>query len=143
MRQQSDNRLRIDVCLDPSELTRAMSEDVKRGLSSTPKRLPSKYFYDARGSELFERITELPEYYQTRTELGILRSIAAEVVASLDCEELVELGSGSSTKTRVLLEAMEQRGGLQHYIPFDVSAGMLRDSSLELLRAYPSLSVHG
>lgn len=143
MRSPPTHRLTIDDCLGLGELEQAMADDVRAGLTSLPKRLPSKYFYDARGSELFERITELPEYYQTRTELAILRSNADEIVSALACEELVELGSGSSTKTRVLLDAMEQRGSLARYLPFDVSADMLRDSSSELLRRYPALRVHG
>lgn len=143
MRSASPERLRVDVCFDPTERVRTIAEDVRAGLTSTPKRLPSKYFYDARGSELFERITELPEYYQTRTELAILQSIADQLVGDLGCQELVELGSGSSTKTRVLLDAMERSGSLRRYVPFDVSAEMLRDSSVELLERYPSLFVHG
>src|SRR5436190_19312276 len=107
MTQPGTERLRIDVCLAPDELTRVMAEEVRSGLTAKPKRLPSKYFYDARGSELFEQITELPEYYQTRTELQILQSIAAGLVGELDSDELVELGSGSSTKTRVLLGPMQ------------------------------------
>ncbi len=135
-------RLKIDVCLDPADLTRTMVDDVRRGLTGHPKRLPSKYFYDARGSELFERITELPEYYQTRTELQILHSIAGDLIDDLACEELVELGSGSSTKTRVLLDAMQRRGSLRRYLPFDVSAEMLQGSCSSLLERYPSMVVH-
>jgi len=143
MTQPSIERLRIDVCLDPDELTRIMAEEVRGGLTAKQKRLPSKYFYDARGSELFEQITELPEYYQTRTELQILQSIAAGLVGELDSEELVELGSGSATKTRVLLDAMQAHGTLRSYVPFDVSAEMLRESAARLLDDYPALAVHG
>jgi L-histidine N-alpha-methyltransferase len=143
MRQAPPDRLTIDVCLNPDDLAGSMAEDVRAGLTSQPKRLPSKYFYDAYGSELFERITQLPEYYQTRTELGILQSIASNLVDDVGCEELVELGSGSSTKTRVLLDAMERRGSLRRFLPFDVSAEMLRNSSMDLLDRYPSLFVHG
>jgi L-histidine N-alpha-methyltransferase len=142
MSQPAIERLRIDVCLDPQELTRIMAEEVRAGLTAPQKRLPSKYFYDARGSELFERITELPEYYQTRTELGILRSIADGLIADLATNELVELGSGSSTKTRVLLDAMERAHTLRRYLPFDVSAEMLQGSCVELLERYASSSVH-
>ena len=142
MRQPAEERFEIDVCLDPGELTRIMAEEVRAGLTSHPKRLPSKYFYDARGSELFERITELPEYYQTRTELGILESIAEQLVGDLECDELVELGSGSSRKTRVLLDAMERRGSLQRYLPFDVSAEMVQESCGVLLRRYSRMAVH-
>jgi L-histidine Nalpha-methyltransferase len=143
MTQPPTDRFALGVCLAPSELATTMAEDVRVGLTSDPKRLPSKYFYDARGSELFERITELPEYYQTRTELAILESIADDLVGELRCEELVELGSGSARKTRVLLDAMERSDLLVRYLPFDVSADMLRESSLELLDRYRKLSVYG
>ena len=143
MNTPSTERLRIHVCLEPGELAGTMAEEVREGLTSQPKRLPSKYFYDARGSELFERITELPEYYQTRTELQILQSVTGELVRDLRCEELVELGSGSSKKTHVLLDAMQARGSLRRYVPFDVSAEMLRESATNLLGRYPSLIVHG
>jgi L-histidine N-alpha-methyltransferase len=143
MRQAPPDRLTIDVCVDPGELERAMAHEIRASLTSPQKRLPSKYFYDEYGSELFERITELPEYYQTRTELGILQSIAQDLIDEVRPAELLELGSGSSTKTRVLLDAMERRGLLRRYLPFDVSAEMLRESSLALLGRYPSLFVLG
>jgi L-histidine N-alpha-methyltransferase len=104
--------------------------------------LPPKYFYDARGAELFEAITELPEYYQTRTEQAILDDIADAMIARWSFRELVELGSGSSTKTRTLLDAMERLGTLERYIPVDVSERMLRESAEALLGRYPSLRVH-
>src|ERR687895_1851578 len=96
-----------------SEDVEQMVEDVRAGLLAVPKDLSPwpKYFYDEKGSELFEEITALPEYYQTRTELSILRERAPEIVARTGCRELVELGSGSSSKTRVLLDAMIAFGG--------------------------------
>jgi len=142
MTRPSTERLRIELCLDPGELTRIMAEEVRAGLTARPKRLPSKYFYDARGSELFEQITELPEYYQTRAELQILQIIAGDLVDELPFEELLELGSGSSIKTRVLLDAMQVRGSLRRYLPFDVSAEMLQDSCTSLLDRYPNIVVH-
>src|SRR6266567_5838233 len=110
----------VDVHLDADYVAETLRSDVLAGLLATPKSLPPKWFYDARGSELFERITELPEYYQTRTELGILHSIADGLISDLGTNELVELGSGSSTKTRVLLDAMERAHTLRRYLPFDV-----------------------
>jgi dimethylhistidine N-methyltransferase len=120
----------------PSDAIRA---EVMYGLSQTPKALPCKLFYDARGSELFERICELPEYYPTRTELGILREHAAEMASALgaDCA-LIEFGSGSSTKTLPLLGAMQ---GLRAYVPIEISRSALLSSAVALRTAYPTLEV--
>ena len=124
-----------------------MIKDVRAGLLSTPKDLSPwpKYFYDERGSELFEKITSLPEYYQTRVELSILREKAQEIVAYTRCRELVELGSGSANKTRTLLDAMFACGGesLVRYVPLDVSESALRDSAQRLLEEYPALEISG
>jgi dimethylhistidine N-methyltransferase len=116
--------------------------DVIEGLSQTPKTLPPKYFYDDRGSQLFEQICELPEYYLTRTEAAILQNHAAAIVAQTGACELVELGSGSSTKTRSLLSAFEQAGHPMCYRPIDVSAGILTSSAQQLLSEYPKLKIH-
>src|SRR5438067_4279211 len=97
------DRLKLDVYFNSDGLLGTMADEVRAGLTSYPKTLPSKYFYDARGSELFEQITELPEYYQTRTELAILRDIAEPLVAEGRYGSLLEIGSGSATKTRTLL----------------------------------------
>jgi L-histidine Nalpha-methyltransferase len=137
------DRLTLDVYLNDGGVLATMADEVRSGLTATPKTLPSKYFYDARGSDLFEQITELPEYYQTRTELGILQSIADPLVAEFRFGSLLELGSGSATKTRTLLDAMERHGLLREYVPFDVSESMLRESSEQLLTQYPTLRVHG
>src|SRR3954466_13264637 len=119
-----------------------MAEDVRAGLSSVPKDLSPwpKYFYDEKGSEIFEEITALPEYYQTRTELSILEEKAPEIIALIRCRELVELGSGSASKTRALLDAMmgarERSGsgaGPVRYVPFDVSESALSGSASRLL----------
>ncbi|MDQ3841154.1 MAG: L-histidine N(alpha)-methyltransferase, partial [Actinomycetota bacterium] len=115
-----------------------MARNVRAALLSTPKDLSPwpKYFYDERGSELFEEITELPEYYQTRAELSILQEKAAEIVARTRCLELLELGSGSARKTRLLLEAMmaeQKRSRPVRYVPLDVSESALRDSARRFL----------
>jgi L-histidine N-alpha-methyltransferase len=119
-----------------------MADDVRRGLTSDPKWLLPKYFYDDRGSALFEDITQLPEYYQTRTELDILRRESAGIVARHRPTELVEIGSGSSRKTEAILDAMEAAGGLARYVPFDVSPGILLSAAGRLSEAYPGLRVH-
>ncbi len=125
-----------------------IAEDVRDGLLSAPKDLSPwpKYFYDAEGSELFEEITALPEYYQTRTELSILEVKAPEIVARTRARELVELGSGSASKTRALLDAMtayQECSGPVRYVPLDVSESALRDSAERLLREYPTLEISG
>jgi dimethylhistidine N-methyltransferase len=117
--------------------------DVIQGLTQTPKTLPPKYFYDDRGSVLFEQICELPEYYPTRTEAAILQQYASEIAQMTGSCELVELGSGSSTKTRLLLNAYETLGYPLRYVPIDVSAGILESSARQLLADYPSLQVQG
>jgi L-histidine N-alpha-methyltransferase len=122
---------------------RAMVEDVRRGLSLTPKQLPSRYFYDDRGSDLFDEITRLPEYYPTRTERSILQEAAEELASVTAAAELVELGSGTAAKTRVLLDALHRAGTLKLYIPVDVTESMVRDCAQELTSEYPGLRVHG
>ncbi len=117
--------------------------DVIVGLKQTPKTLPCRYFYDDLGSKLFEQITDLPEYYPTRTEQEILTSYSSEIVELTGACELVELGSGSSRKTRTLLEAYDRPDHPLNYYPIDVSAGILRASSLDLLDRYPRLQICG
>lgn len=117
--------------------------DVIEGLSNSPKTLPCRYFYDERGSLLFERICQLPEYYVTRTEQAVLASCAEEIARLTGACELVELGSGSSGKSRWLLDAYNQLDSPLFYCPIDVSAGMLKSSALDLLREYPKLQVCG
>lgn len=138
-----EDRLQIKRLLEPTLIisTNAGS-DVVKGLTQRPKTLPPRYFYDDRGSELFEQICELPEYYLTRTETKILQSYASEIAAITGACEIVELGSGSSTKTRILLDAYQKQGLPLHYLPIDVSAGMLESSALSLLADYPSLQVY-
>ncbi|MER3494884.1 MAG: L-histidine N(alpha)-methyltransferase, partial [Mastigocladus sp. ERB_26_2] len=138
-----ENRLQIQRLLEPTLIVASSAgSDVVKGLTQTPKTLPPRYFYDDRGSELFEQICELPEYYLTRTETKILQSCATEIAAITGACEIVELGSGNSTKTRILLDAYQQQGLPLHYLPIDVSAGMLESSALSLLADYPSLQVY-
>ena len=128
-----------------------MAADVRTGLLATPKDLSPwpKYFYDEEGSELFEEITTLPEYYQTRTELSILKKRASEIVAYTHCRELVELGSGSASKTCALLDAMlaprarERPAGPLRYMPLDVSESALSGSARRLREEYPELEISG
>ncbi|MEM9567445.1 MAG: L-histidine N(alpha)-methyltransferase [Cyanobacteria bacterium P01_E01_bin.34] len=116
--------------------------DARAGLSASPKSLPPYFFYDDRGSQLFEHICQLPEYYPTRTEAAILKDYAADIVELTGACELVELGSGSSVKTRLLLNAYEAADYPLRYLPIDVSAGILEHSANELLQSYPTLRIH-
>jgi L-histidine N-alpha-methyltransferase len=120
-----------------------LASDVREGLGATPKWLPPKYFYDARGSELFEEITRLPEYYLTRAEHEILEGITDGLAERLRPAELVELGSGSSRKTRLLLEAMHRHRGGRRYAPLDVSADALEGAAAALTSSYPWLEFEG
>ncbi|RKR86033.1 L-histidine N-alpha-methyltransferase [Micromonospora pisi] len=133
----------LEIYLEERDLARALREDVRTGLTARPKWLPPKWFYDARGSELFEEITRLPEYYPTRTERAILAAHADEIAALTDAKTLIELGSGSSEKTRLLLDAFTRHGGLGTFVPLDVSISALRQSTAEIAAAYPGLRVRG
>jgi L-histidine N-alpha-methyltransferase len=135
--------IRIDNYLNDGDFFSNMAEDVLRGLTSTPKRLQPKYLYDERGSDLFEQITELPEYYPMREEGALLNSIASALIASMAPGEIVELGSGSSTKTRALLDAGRANGCLKRYVAFDVSESIIRLAASELLQRYDGLEVYG
>ncbi|HAX78206.1 MAG TPA: L-histidine N(alpha)-methyltransferase [Cyanobacteria bacterium UBA11372] len=138
-----ENRLQIQDLLALSQNKQNEGSDVVSGLKQTPKSLPPKYFYDDRGSQLFEQICELPEYYLTRTETAILQECASEIASITGACEIVELGSGSSTKTRILLDAYHNLGHPLRYLPIDVSAGILETSARKLLLDYPSISVRG
>ncbi len=116
--------------------------DVVQGLTSQPKTLPPKYFYDDRGSQLFEQICELPEYYPTRTETAILEGCAYSIANTTGALDLVELGSGSSTKTRLLLDAYQELGQTLQYFPIDVSTGILNNTIEQLQTSYPDLKIH-
>ncbi|MGW5575735.1 L-histidine N(alpha)-methyltransferase [Nocardia thailandica] len=133
----------LDVHLTDDDLTTALRADARRGLSSTPKSLPPKWFYDARGSELFEQITALPEYYPTRTERALLDEVVGEIAAAARPEVLVELGAGSAAKTRLLLDALTAEGSLKTYVPQDVSVDALRASAAQVAEEFPGLAVHG
>jgi L-histidine Nalpha-methyltransferase len=133
----------IDVHLTPDHASRALRADARAGLLADPKWLPPKWFYDARGSELFEQITRLPEYYPTRAEREILDRRAGEIAAQTGAHTLVELGSGSSEKTRLLLDGLRQHGTLREFVPLDVSEAALRDAAGAIVGDYPGLSVHG
>jgi L-histidine Nalpha-methyltransferase len=138
----AQDRLRW-ISLDPDLPKIDDGSDVIQGLTKTPKTLPCRYFYDDRGSELFEQITDLPEYYPTRTEQAILETYVSEIITLTGACELIELGSGSSRKTHTLLAAYSQLEDPLHYYPIDVSAGILRSTALNLLATYPQLNVCG
>lgn len=136
------SRLTVQTLIAADFAAEALRADVARGLTSTPKTLPPKWFYDARGSELFEEITRLPEYYPTRAEAEILAARAGDIAAATGAESLVELGSGSSEKTRLLLDALHTAGTLRCYVPVDVSESAVLAASEGLLADYPELEVH-
>jgi L-histidine Nalpha-methyltransferase len=129
--------------IDDSDIAAALREDVRAGLTADPKVLPPRWFYDARGSALFEEITRLPEYYPTRAERAILAERATEIAALTRAKTFIELGSGSSEKTRFLLDAMCRAGDLGAFVPLDVSASALEESTVDIAARYPGLSVRG
>jgi len=131
----------VERHLPPDFLDRALRTDALEGLTATPKQLPPKWFYDKHGSALFEEITRLPEYYPTRAERAILEQRADEIAVAADAATVVELGSGSSQKTRLLLDALRRRGTLRRYVPVDVSDAALLDAGPALVRDYPGLEV--
>jgi L-histidine N-alpha-methyltransferase len=132
----------VTAAFDPQAHRQALLDDVRRGLTSMPKEISPRWLYDERGSLLFEEITRLPEYYPTRQERSILSRHAAEVARLSRAEVLVELGAGSSEKTRFLLEALRNEGTLRAFVPFDLSEPMLRNSAPAIARDFPGLSVH-
>jgi L-histidine N-alpha-methyltransferase len=129
------NYLAADAAVD------ALRRDVREGLTASPKSLPPKWFYDAKGSDLFDQITRLPEYYPTRAEAAILRARAADIAAESGADTLVELGSGTSEKTRILLDALEQGGSLRRFIPFDVDATILESAGAAIGAEYPGIEI--
>jgi L-histidine N-alpha-methyltransferase len=136
-------RLHIDVHLPADHAQRALRADVLAGLSAQPRTLPPKWFYDKVGSDLFTEITRLPEYYPTRAEAEILARRALEIAFHTRAATVIELGSGSSEKTRLLLDALTETGTLRRYVPVDVSADALAEAANALFGDYPQLSVHG
>lgn len=135
-------KVRVDVHRR-DEFLADLAEDVRTGLSTQPKELPPKYFYDERGSRLFEDITSLPEYYPTRAEQEILDRVGAEMIATVKPQELVELGPGSARKTHALLHPMITGGHGHTYVPVDVSETAVRGAAARLARAYGDLEIHG
>ena len=142
LRPLGATRVRIEVLLDPAAARAALLEEARVGLTTHPRELSPKWLYDARGSELFEEITRLPEYYPTRREREILSARAASVARLSRADTLVELGSGSSAKTRLLLAALRASGRLRRFVPFDVSESVLRPSAEQIAREFPGLQVH-
>ena len=118
-----------------------MVRDVRDGLTGTPKQLSPKYFYDERGSELFEEITQLPEYYLTRAERSLLERRISEIIAAVRPCSLVELGAGSATKTRLILDEMRSSGCAECYVPIDVSKDFLEAAALQLRADYPDIQI--
>jgi L-histidine N-alpha-methyltransferase len=119
----------------------ALSRDALDGLQCSPKTLPPKWFYDSVGSDLFDQITRLPEYYPTRAEAEILRARSADVAVATNADTLVELGSGTSAKTRMLLDALRDGGSLRRFVPFDVDASMLSAAATAIQREYPGIEI--
>ena len=140
---RSTDRLKVDVYVDEHGMLDSMADDVRSGLSAHPKRIPPKYFYDDAGSDLFEQITDQPEYYPTRAERALLEETADDLMGSMRPQQIVELGSGSSTKTRVLLGVKSAPEYLGEYVPFDVSRGIVQEAAEGLLHDFPYLSIHG
>ena len=133
-------RVRVDVRLDAATRRRTLAEDVRRGLLARPRRLPPKYFYDATGSALFDRITRLPEYYPTRAERAILGVCGPSLMRALRPEEIVEIGAGTATKIRPLLRAA---GTVRRYVPVDVDETTTAAAAAALVRSFRGLHVHG
>jgi L-histidine N-alpha-methyltransferase len=132
----------IERYLPDGFMADSLRADARAGLTASPKVLPPKWFYDERGSELFDKITLLDEYYPTRAERAILRSAATEIAAASGARTLVELGSGSADKTRLLLDALRAAGTLRSYVQVDVSEAALVAASAGLLASYPGLELH-
>jgi L-histidine Nalpha-methyltransferase len=137
------SKLKIDYLLDVKTIEKDDIQDVIKGLNQKQKSLPARYFYDNKGSQLFEDICQLAEYYPTRTEASILQQYAVNIVNQTQAIELVELGSGSSTKTRYLFDAYQELNIPLDYIPVDVSDSILQVSANNLLADYPQLKIQG
>jgi L-histidine N-alpha-methyltransferase len=135
-------RYRLDVHTDEQARQRRLEQDVRRGLTARRKSLPPKYFYDRAGSLLFTRITELPEYYPTRTEAALLAEILPELIGKFLPDDVVEIGAGSAEKTRRVLDAASAGGHAIRYVPLDVDRVTLESAATALIQAYPRLSVH-
>ncbi|AGB26191.1 putative methyltransferase [Mycobacterium sp. JS623] len=133
--------LSLSNYLAADSAAQALRRDVRAGLAQTPKSLPPKWFYDSVGSDLFDQITRLPEYYPTRAEAQILRARSAEIAAASGADTLVELGSGTSEKTRMLLDALRDSGALHRFIPFDVDSSVLNAAGSAIGSEYPGIEI--
>jgi L-histidine N-alpha-methyltransferase len=140
-RERIGPRCTITAHLGPADLAAALRHDAATGLAAMPKHLPPKWFYDERGSQLFDDITRLDEYYPTRRETEILEREAAHIAARTGARTLLELGSGTSTKTTLLLDALAAAGTLTHIVPFDVCDAILREAGPDLAARYPGVQV--
>lgn len=138
----SPTTVTVDVHLTDADWQASLAAECAAGLVAVPKRLSPVWFYDAHGSDLFDQITRLPEYYPTRAERSLLVAHAADIIDAAGPDTLVELGSGTSEKTRMLLDGMAARSGSARYVPFDVSEQTVRQAAEELTVAYPDLQVH-
>jgi L-histidine N-alpha-methyltransferase len=138
----TDADITIEVLMGPTDLEDALRSDVAKGLVASPKELPPKWFYDDRGCDLFDQITRLPEYYPTEAERAILRAEADAIVDRSGADTLVELGSGTSDKTRVLLDAFARAGRLRRFCPFEISETTLRAAASSIRAEYPGVEVH-
>src|SRR5215217_5207442 len=134
--------VKVEVYVKPGDAKRALRQEALQGLCNSPKELSPRWLYDERGSQLFDDITRLPEYYPTRREREILLAHAGDVARLSGATTLIELGSGTSEKTRLLLDAMEEAGQLSRFVPFDVSEAFLRRAAATLAREYPGITVH-
>jgi L-histidine N-alpha-methyltransferase len=134
--------LTLDVHLGPDDMAAALRSDARRGLTSSPKQLQPRWFYDEVGCSLFDRITCLDEYYLTRREREILVNHADDIAVATGADTLVELGSGTSEKTRILLDAFSEAGALQRFVPFDIAEATLRSAAAAVASEYPGTSVH-
>ncbi len=133
----------VEVHLDAADLHDQLCRDARVGLTAADKWIPATWFYDEVGCDLFDQICELPEYYPTRTERSILTEHADDIARLSGAETLVELGSGTSEKTALLIDALSGRGTLQAFVPFDVAAPVLREATRRLALAHPGVAVHG
>ncbi len=131
----------IDIRLKPDELRAALIDDVRTGLTASHRRLSPVWFYDERGSKLFDKITRLAEYYPTRTERAILATHAGTIADLANADVLIELGSGTSEKTRLLLDALSEGDRLDTFVPLDVSEEILREAAEGIAQAYPGVAV--
>ena len=136
-------RYRVDVYITAASFSKTAEGDIRRGLTGSQKSLPPKYFYDSAGSALFERITELPEYYLTRVEKGLIASLAEELISQVRPQEVVELGPGSPEKIRAFLDAPNAADHVTRYVPFDVNTRAVQNAVKTLVNGYPFLQAHG